>query len=208
MKNNIHPHDSFELAKFKMMMSTLERLLEDDNLEICSKTVFDHKDDNGVEYSVEGYCIMPLYQTVEFDGHFEFRFIKEIHDADAMRFDIRFYNNGIMDTNEVEVFKAVFDVDKYDDYDVEDKAYKLYADIRVKYMEVQNELERLAELMQGIVDINKNESGTMIGELDHRPPKPPQQNGGPKPPYTPPPARPYDPDHPQLGHFPPYRPYK
>lgn len=199
MSYNIHPQDSFELSKFKMMKNALERLLADNNLEICSRTTFDRTDDEGVEYSTEGYCVMPLYQTPEFDGHFEFRFIREVHDSDSMKFDIRFYNNGIMDNEQTEVFKAVFDVDKYDDYETEDEAYKLYNNLRTKYMEVQEELDRLSSLMRGILAVNDEEQGKMISTLDHTPPKPPQQNGGPKPPYTPPPARPYPPYKPPFN---------
>ena len=199
MNYNVHPQDSYELSKFKMMKNALERLLEDDNLEICSRTTFERTDEKGIEYSVEGYCVMPLYQTPEFDGHFEFRIIREVHDSDCFKFDIRFYNNSVVDEEQVEIFKAVFDADKYDDYDTEDEAYRLYNNLRTRYMDVQDELERLSNLMKGILEVNNEEKGKMVGGLEHEMFRQQCQNGGPKPPYTPPPARPYPPYHPPYS---------
>ena len=186
--NNTHPKDSFEITKIKMMKDTIKELLETNNLEICGKTTFNRKDEEGIEYTTTGFCMMPLFQTEEFDGHFEFRRIQEVYEPDATMYDIRFYNNSILDGDPVKLFKAVFVTDKYDEEELDYELYSLFDRINEVYLMIVDELAELDTLMKGIMRVNKNKEGIKVGDLHHEnlpPNRPPQQNGGPKPPYKP-----------------------
>ena len=189
--SNVHPKVSYELEKMCIMLNTIERLLCCGALEICSKTSFNRTNDDGIEFTTTGFCMMPLYHDNGFNGHFEFRLTQEKYDPDEMIYEIRFYSNSVLGCNDTKLFKSIYDPSKYENAPLdENEIYSLFKKIDKEFNRVDEELNELQEIMKTITEINENGYGFRVDDIHdcHKECDKPEkevQNGGPKPPYKP-----------------------
>jgi hypothetical protein len=146
----------FTLSKIKLMKDTIEELFDTNNLEICERTNFNHEDEKGIEYVCIKFHVMPSHNSIDSEWHFEYTIAEEVFDPDSAIYTIRFYstneNEGMIDD-----FKSIYRPNKYNDDDLENQLFKLYTKLSDKYFETDDELSKLASIMENIKKANKGE---------------------------------------------------
>ena len=146
----------FTLSKIKLMKDTIEELFDNNKLEIRERTLFNHEDENGLEYVCIKFHVVPSQNKGEFEWNFEYTVSKELYDPDSSIYTVRFYSIDI-DGEILDNFNSIYIPDKYNDEGLENDLYRLYMKLSDKYFESDDELSRLSDIMENIKKFNKGE---------------------------------------------------